>query len=55
MADQLARLERAENRLKDWPSLGRYREANAKPLTEQAINVALKGKQKNRSCPEIAL
>lgn len=29
-ADQLARLERAETRLKDWPNLGRYREANAK-------------------------
>src|SRR3982750_395465 len=29
-ADQLARLERAENRLKDWPNLARYREANAK-------------------------
>ena len=29
-AEQLARLERAENKLKDWPNLGRYREANAK-------------------------
>lgn len=28
-ADQLARLERAENRLKDWPNFARYREANA--------------------------
>src|SRR5262245_36724337 len=28
-ADQLARLERAENRLKDWPNLARYRDANA--------------------------
>ena len=28
-ADQLARLERAENRLKDWPGLARYRDANA--------------------------
>jgi lysophospholipase L1-like esterase len=29
-ADQLARLERAENRLKDWPNLARYRDANTK-------------------------
>src|SRR5688500_9625766 len=29
-AEQLARLERAENKLKDWPNLARYREANAK-------------------------
>jgi len=29
-ADQLARLERAENKLKDWPNLARYRDANAK-------------------------
>lgn len=29
-ADQLARLERAQNKLKDWPNLGRYREANSK-------------------------
>ena len=29
-ADQLARLERDETRLKDWPNLGRYREANSK-------------------------
>jgi lysophospholipase L1-like esterase len=29
-ADQLARLERAESRLKDWPNLGRYRDANTK-------------------------
>ena len=29
-ADQLARLERAENRLKDWPNLARYRDANVK-------------------------
>jgi len=29
-ADQLARLERAENRLKDWPNLARYRDANSK-------------------------
>jgi lysophospholipase L1-like esterase len=28
-ADQLARLERAENRLKDWPNFARYRDANA--------------------------
>lgn len=28
-ADQLARLERAEKRLLDWPNLARYREANA--------------------------
>ena len=28
--EQLARLERAENKLKDWPNLGRYREANSK-------------------------
>lgn len=28
--DQLTRLERAEARLKDWPNLGRYREANSK-------------------------
>jgi lysophospholipase L1-like esterase len=27
-ADQLERLQRAENRLKDWANLGRYREAN---------------------------
>jgi lysophospholipase L1-like esterase len=29
-AEQLTRLERAETRLKDWPNLGRYREANSK-------------------------
>ena len=29
-AEQLARLERAENKLKDWPNLGRYREANTR-------------------------
>jgi lysophospholipase L1-like esterase len=29
-ADQLVRLERAENKLRDWPDLGRYRDANAK-------------------------
>jgi lysophospholipase L1-like esterase len=29
-ADQLVRLERAETKLKDWPNLGRYREANSK-------------------------
>ena len=29
-AEQLARLERAENKLKDWPNLGRYSEANSK-------------------------
>lgn len=29
-AEQLARLERAENKLKDWPNLARYREANTK-------------------------
>ena len=29
-ADQLARLERAESRLKDWPNLGRYHDANTK-------------------------
>jgi lysophospholipase L1-like esterase len=29
-AEQLARLERAENKLKDWPNLARYRDANAK-------------------------
>ena len=29
-AEQLARLERAENKLKDWPNLARYREANSK-------------------------
>lgn len=28
-ADQLARLERAEKRLLDWPDLARYRDANA--------------------------
>jgi lysophospholipase L1-like esterase len=29
-ADQLTRLTNAENKLKDWPNLGRYRDANAK-------------------------
>lgn len=29
-ADQLARLERAEAKLKDWPNLARYRDANTK-------------------------
>jgi lysophospholipase L1-like esterase len=29
-ADQLTRLERAENRLKDWPNLARYHDANTK-------------------------
>jgi lysophospholipase L1-like esterase len=29
-ADQLARLDRAEKQLKDWPNLGRYRDANSK-------------------------
>ena len=29
-ANQLARLERAENKLKDWPNLGRYHDANSK-------------------------
>lgn len=29
-ADQLARLERAEKKLLDWPDLARFREANAK-------------------------
>jgi lysophospholipase L1-like esterase len=29
-ADQLLRLERAEAKLKDWPNLGRYRDANSK-------------------------
>src|SRR3954469_11959358 len=28
--DQLGRLERAENKLKDWPNLGRYHDANSK-------------------------
>src|SRR5215216_6776247 len=32
-ADQLARLERAENRLKDWSNLVRYHDANAKLST----------------------
>jgi lysophospholipase L1-like esterase len=29
-ADQLTRLERAENRLKDWPNIARYHDANEK-------------------------
>ena len=29
-SNQLARLERAENKLRDWPDLGRYHDANAK-------------------------
>src|SRR6476660_4520502 len=29
-ADQLTRLDRAEKQLKDWPNLGRYRDANSK-------------------------
>lgn len=29
-ADQRARLERAESKLKDWPNLARYRDANGK-------------------------
>src|SRR5215470_6982031 len=29
-ADQLTRLTNAENKLKDWPNLGRYHDANTK-------------------------
>ena len=36
-AEQLARLERAEKRLMDWPNLGRYREANTS-ITAPAKN-----------------
>ena len=44
-ADQLARLERAENKLKDWPNLGRYRDANAKlsPPTKDEHRVVFMG------------
>jgi lysophospholipase L1-like esterase len=44
-ADQLVRLERAETKLKDWPNLGRYRDANSKvmPPTKGESRVVFMG------------
>jgi len=44
-ADTKAQLTQAENRLKDWPALGRYREANAAitPLGKDEARVVFMG------------